>query len=288
MIHPKKITDHAGETPGMKINKPNDGRCTRNPPGVPPQRTRFLAFLAVAALVLSLAGCQSQAAALRADDAQTILVYGDSITWGYVPLPDVPAPERYPFSVRWTGVLQRELGPGYAVIEEGLNARTAGVDSFSALDPAIQNGLNLNGAPSFLPILRTHEPLDLVVIFLGANDARPANKQSLDDIKQSITQLIRLAKLGARIRPPKILLIGPPPLGPGQNSGLNGAFGGGYELSAALAAAYRDVARTEGVEFFDAGAVASVRDSIDGIHFDAENNRKFGTALAARIREILP
>ena len=49
-----------------------------------------------------------------------IVCYGDSNTWGYTP----GTGARYPEDVRWTGRLQRALGPGYAVVEEGLNGRT--------------------------------------------------------------------------------------------------------------------------------------------------------------------
>ncbi|GHT84130.1 hydrolase [Spirochaetia bacterium] len=235
-----------------------------------------------------MAGCATRTAFVREDNAGSILIYGDSITWGYVPLAKLPF-ERYPFSVRWTGILQKELGSGYTIIEEGLNSRTAGVDDFPELDPGIQGDLNLNGRPSFLPIIHSHEPLALIVIFLGANDVRPYQKQTLEDIRNSITQLIRIAKLGAYISSPKILLVAPPPLGPGQHEGLNSIFeGGGYELSAQLAPLYREIALSEGIEFFDAGSAASVKDSIDGVHFDKEENQKFGKALAVKIREILP
>ena len=47
---------------------------------------------------------------------KTILCYGDSNTFGYVP---AGGGERYPEDVRWTGVLQEDLGDAYKVIEEG-------------------------------------------------------------------------------------------------------------------------------------------------------------------------
>ena len=50
-------------------------------------------------------------------DMKTIVCYGDSNTWGYIP---GSAEERYPYDIRWTGVLQRLLGAEYHVIEEGL------------------------------------------------------------------------------------------------------------------------------------------------------------------------
>ena len=43
-----------------------------------------------------------------------ILCFGDSNTFG-----TNPAGGRWPLEVRWTGVLQQLLGPGYRVIEEG-------------------------------------------------------------------------------------------------------------------------------------------------------------------------
>jgi lysophospholipase L1-like esterase len=251
-------------------------------------------FLALVVLPVSLwAGASKDVPASQTefsarDNAQSILIYGDSITWGYVPLAEAPNPQRYPFTLRWTGVLQQELGPAYTVIEEGLNSRTAGVDEFAKLDTAIEGDLNLNGRPTFLPVLRSHEPLALVVIFLGANDARPYQNQSLDAIGNSIVHLIRIAKLGPRLTQPKILLVAPPPLGPGENAGLNRVFDGSYELSTKFGEAFREIAQREGVEFFDAGAAASVKDSIDGIHFNEEGNLKFGKALAVKIREILP
>ncbi len=54
------------------------------------------------------------------DDARTIVCFGDSNTYGANPTDGA----RFPRSVRWTGVLRAELGDGYEVIEEGLNART--------------------------------------------------------------------------------------------------------------------------------------------------------------------
>ena len=48
--------------------------------------------------------------------AKRILCFGDSNTWGAIPLSE----ERYPSDVRWTGVLQGLLGSEWTVIEEGL------------------------------------------------------------------------------------------------------------------------------------------------------------------------
>lgn len=50
---------------------------------------------------------------------KTILCYGDSNTWGWNPATE----DRYARDERWPGVLRRELGEGYLVIEEGLNGQ---------------------------------------------------------------------------------------------------------------------------------------------------------------------
>jgi lysophospholipase L1-like esterase len=44
---------------------------------------------------------------------KTVLCYGDSNTWGFVPGSEG---RRFPLEVRWTGVLQAELGSEYRVI----------------------------------------------------------------------------------------------------------------------------------------------------------------------------
>jgi lysophospholipase L1-like esterase len=59
---------------------------------------------------------------------KTILCYGDSNTWGYIPL----SGERHDHQTRWPMVLWRLLtngtdweDPPYWVVEEGLNGRTS-------------------------------------------------------------------------------------------------------------------------------------------------------------------
>jgi lysophospholipase L1-like esterase len=69
-------------------------------------------------------------------DAVRILCFGDSNTYGTclrdssidgTPTKD-PDYVRLKADRRWTGVLQRLLGDGYDVIEEGLNGRTTDLD----------------------------------------------------------------------------------------------------------------------------------------------------------------
>ena len=62
---------------------------------------------------------------------KTIVCYGDSNTWGYMPKrehPEITANNRFPWGVRWTSLLQMKLGADYRVVEEGLNGRTTMFD----------------------------------------------------------------------------------------------------------------------------------------------------------------
>src|SRR5689334_11654512 len=89
--------------------------------------------------------------------AKTILIYGDSFTFA-----KIPGGLRYDCETRFTGVLQKELGKDYEVIEEGLRGRTvSGENSFFPYR---------NGLEQFGPIIGSHLPLDLLVLFLGTND----------------------------------------------------------------------------------------------------------------------
>ena len=92
-------------------------------------------------------------------DSKTILCYGDSNTWGYIS----STGGRYPESVRWTGVMARELGTDYQVVEAGLNGRTTVFD-----DPVAPGR---NGYEFLHVTMASAAPLDAMIIWLGANDS---------------------------------------------------------------------------------------------------------------------
>ena len=48
----------------------------------------------------------------------TVVCFGDTNTWGY----DNRSGDRLPYDERWTGMLAKELGADFRVIEEGLRA----------------------------------------------------------------------------------------------------------------------------------------------------------------------
>src|SRR6266542_4369683 len=119
---------------------------------------------------------------------RTILCFGDSNTWGYPP----GGGERLPRDIRWPGALQRLLGKGYHVIEEGLNGRTATVEH-----PWVEGR---SSRPYLLPCCRSHAPLDLVIIYLGTNDLADRYQLSAADIAQACASLVRVVR-GCGLRP---------------------------------------------------------------------------------------
>lgn len=206
---------------------------------------------------------------------KTILCYGDSNTWGY----DPATRRRFPPDVRWTGVLAAALGPHDRVIEEGLNGRTTRFDD--AIEP------HRNGLTYLVPCLESHQPLDLVTIMLGTNDLKQRFGLAASDIAQSAAGLAAIAQRFARTaadEPAAVLLIAPPPIA--KLTDFDQMFAGAAEKSRLFADYYARAAGWYGLPFFDAGSVIRSSD-VDGIHFDADQHRRLGEALAKRVRELI-
>ena len=204
-----------------------------------------------------------------------VVAFGDSNTWGYEP----GAAGRFAPDTRWTGVMQLELGPAWRVIEEGLNGRTTVFDD--PIEP------DRRGSDYLPPCLRSHAPLDLLIVALGCNDLKQRFSASAGDIANGAERLIQMARaepVGPRGAPPAVILVAPPPLG--RLCAFAEMFAGGVEKSKLLAARYRDVAERNGVGFVDAGEFVVCSDR-DGIHFEADQHAILGRALAAAARMVL-
>lgn len=209
---------------------------------------------------------------------KTILCFGDSNTWGYRP----DGTGRFEWEVRWPGILQRELSGLARIIEEGLNARTTVLD-----DPVEGVSVCRNGSRHLPILLETHRPIDLVIIFLGVNDLKRRFDAAPFDIAQGAGELVGIVKrsiAGPEDRPPKTLLICPPPVK--VLNALAGLFEGAIAKSSDLAARYAWQAGRLGCPILDAGEVVSLSTE-DGIHLDAESHRVLGAKVAEAARSIL-
>ncbi|MFC3072782.1 SGNH/GDSL hydrolase family protein [Shinella pollutisoli] len=210
---------------------------------------------------------------------KTVLCYGDSLTWGY----NAETLDRHAFEDRWPSVLAKALGPGVTVIAEGLNGRTTAYDDHLA-------DCDRNGARILPTVLHSHDPLDLVILLLGANDMKPTICGTAFGAVQGMERLVELVRhhawsFGAG-EGPEILVVSPPPLCETANTAFAAMFSGGVEQSAMLATLYADLADETGCGFFDAGSVARTT-PLDGVHLDAENTRAIGRGLEPVVRMML-
>jgi lysophospholipase L1-like esterase len=206
---------------------------------------------------------------------RTVLCYGDSNTWGY----DPATRTRYPPHVRWTGVLASRLGAEYRVVEEGLNGRTTRWD-----DP-IEPGRN--GLTSLCPCIDSHQPLDVIIVMLGTNDLKRRFDLSASDIAQSAAALAELAWRFTHAPDgshAEVLLVAPPAIS--TLTEFDQMFDGAREKSRWFSHYYRLAAGWHHLPFFDAGSVI-VSSEKDGIHFDAEEHRRLGEALADEVRRLV-
>lgn len=207
---------------------------------------------------------------------KVVVCFGDSNTWGANP----DGSGRFAPDVRWTGVLQNELGPGYKVIEEGLNGRTTNIDDTIEEDR--------NGRRHLPSLLESHRPFDLIVIMLGTNDLKFRHNRAAADIAQSAGKLADLARksmCGPNDGVPKVLLMAPPATVEAGHE-LDALFAGSIAKSQQFPENYAFWADATGAAFLDAGSVIE-SSSVDGIHFDPEDHTTLGNAVAAKVRDMI-
>lgn len=213
---------------------------------------------------------------------KSVMCFGDSLTWGWIPIKEGAPTYRYPFQDRWTGAMATELGDGYHIIEEGLSARTTSAD-----DP---NDPRLNGSAYLPSALASHLPLDLVVIMLGTNDTKPFFNRTSYDIAYGMAKLVgqvltSAGGVGTPYPAPRCLVVAPPPLTKMPHAYFQGMFGGAHEKSKELGEQYKQMADFMKIDFLNAGDFITT-DGCDGIHFTVENNHALGAALATKVRAI--
>lgn len=231
---------------------------------------------------LSQSSCPRPMARHHAPRMKNLLCFGDSNTWGFIPESiSAPYAERHPPAVRWTGVLARELGAGFHVIEEGQNGRTTVHD-----DPFVPGR---NGRSVLPTLLESHKPLDLVVLMLGTNDLKAVFGVSPCEVAAGVkvlAQMILSSSAGINSRPPKLLLLCPPtiiarPHLPDISAKLPNA----PHDSRQLPKHYEALATALGCSFLNTQDI--VEPGSDGLHLDAAAHDKLGRAVAAAVKGIL-
>lgn len=206
---------------------------------------------------------------------KTILCFGDSNTYGYIP----DGSGRFPIEVRWTGRLQSALGDSARVIEEGLCGRT------TIFPDKVRDGRR--GIDMIGTLVESHYPVDLLVVMLGTNDCKSAYHATAEQITEGVCRVIERAKEHAP-ESMKALLISPIHLGKGVGEdGFDPEFDENSEhVAKKLAENYRHLAETEGYAFLNAAKYADPSET-DREHLDQTGHQKLGAAIERKIREIL-
>ena len=202
---------------------------------------------------------------------KTILCYGDSNTYGYVPETGM----RYPRDIRYPGRLQMLLGNEYTVIEEGCNGRTTIHD-----DPI--DGWK-NGLDYLRPCLNSHKPIDIVILMLGSNDLKQTFHLTAEQIANNAGVLVDVIKEFTAEKQgfvPEIILVSPPEIGAGiKKSPFYGAFSeASIEESRKFAKYYKEVADSKGCIFFNAAQYIYPSET-DSLHLTSEGHRVLAEEL---------
>lgn len=211
--------------------------------------------------------------------ARTVMCFGDSNTYGAIPTLARTGRHRFAPDRRWPGVMRKQLGSSWEVLEEGHPGRTTVHE-----DPI--EGLHKSGIKALPVCLETHMPLDAVILALGTNDLKHRFSLTPNDIADSIEVLVRLiqrSEAGHAGAEPKVLVVAPPPLL--EVDWFGQMFLGGAGKSRHLSPLFRAAAQRSGAAFFDAGEVIE-SSTVDGIHFDSDAHRILGTELAKAVQAL--
>jgi len=202
---------------------------------------------------------------------KNILCYGDSNTWGCKP----GVLSRFPSDTRWTGVLQRELGEGYNVIEDGINGRSTMWD-----DPA---NLCRNGVSGLGYALYRSKPLDLVIVMLGTNDLNYTNAEGYyHGIRLLAEQILKANTIfpgTSDVFPEKAKLLLISPIEETEDMPA-------YEESKKLSFYTQKVAEELNTPWLDAAKYAKPSNK-DGCHMEEEYHLALGKAIYKKVKEIL-
>lgn len=210
-----------------------------------------------------------------------VLCYGDSNTWGYTPGSGV----RFSEDVRWTALMQNELGGRYVVLESGMNGRTTVYD-----DPV---NPYRNGWKGLGYALQSEKPLDLVVLCLGTNDLHFTSAvgaaRGIEELLRTIynANVIYNGSTTVFRTVPRVLLVAPVALHEAYDQLREDTLlFGKVEDSRRFAELYRPLAEKYGAAFVDAATVAQAS-SVDGIHMDADSHRRLASLIGAEVRRMM-
>lgn len=207
----------------------------------------------------------------------TLLAYGDSNTYGTLPIAVEGERNRLTASERWPGIVADTLK--WDVIEEGLPGRTT-------CYPDVDMGPHMDGRVGLFIALESHGPIDYMTLMLGTNDLKKQFDLTPEQIGEGISTLLNIAQsdqMQDRHDGFEILLICPPPV---LERGL---LAERYEGAEAKAPAewdiFQQVATAHDVAIMNAGEFATSSE-IDGVHFGADQHTRLAGGISNALRGI--
>ncbi len=217
---------------------------------------------------------------------KTILCYGDSNTWGYIPnsmVPEFLLASRLQRHERWPEILNDVLGRDeFHVIGAGLNGRT------TAFDEKLVVRASRNGLLTLPPIIEMHYPLDMVILMLGTNDCKiqyKANASMITENMAKIIDYIQQSHFGKDFKAPKVMLVCPAPLKHVDIPAFTLYFNDdSINLSHELDAHYSALAKEKNCLYLNAGDVVNSSD-LDGVHIDAASQFLLARTIKNKMME---
>lgn len=212
-----------------------------------------------------------------------ILAIGDSNTWGYISGTlnwSNFSYQQFAYHQRWTGILERELGSEYRLIEEAFPGRTIMTEDEQMRDVSSMRVLKSD-------VLKNEKP-DWVIIMLGTNDLKISYQLSPQQITAHMNefcQCIQATSAQDTDKAADILLISPPIISQEKLSQEWQVYYEGRDIekdSAQLALCFEDLARKNHYQFCDASQLVFSSES-DGLHLGQGSHQW----LALQLKKIL-
>ena len=209
-----------------------------------------------------------------------IICLGDSNTHGYCadPTDCADGGDRFNENERWPRVLEKLLGDDYLVLEEGLSGRTTVFpdplhEGMPALDVAV-------------PILMSHEPVDLLIIMLGTNDTKDRLGMNAACIALGMGRLVDKCKSVPcwGKHDPNILVVCPPHIGRELQDPCMGSLCA--EKSEELAKYMEPAVVSRGCRFLDAEGIAEFN-KVDYMHLTRKGHADLAVKLASIVPELV-
>lgn len=198
-------------------------------------------------------------------NSKRILCFGDSLTWGAIPI----TLERYPKLLRWPFILQGLLKHKVEVIEDGLMGRTISKEDS-------RGRLGRVGYEGFQIALEREEPLDMVILMIGINEFIETGPDTLNNALEVIEEkFIKVCKDNGI----KLFIIAPPSIDP-QMHELSSVWKSKQQLISEYRKGLQKLANKYGLGFLDASLFIKPANNGDGVHIDAEANTALAYTLA--------